>query len=80
LWNSLWINRGKLSLCEDLQGLGFGLKELKQLSGTINEVAAANNIPPDMAVRKFFEDIERNYDTMLGFDSKLKGLKSEICR
>ena len=34
LWNSLWINRGKLSLCEDLQGLGFGLKGLKQLSGT----------------------------------------------
>jgi hypothetical protein len=52
--------------------------ELKQLSGTINEVAAANNIPPDIAVRKFFEDIEKNYDTMLGLASKLKGLKSEI--
>jgi hypothetical protein len=28
LWNSLWMNRGKLSLCEDLKDMGFGLKEL----------------------------------------------------
>jgi hypothetical protein len=80
LWNSLWISRGKLSLCKDLQDLGFGLKELKQLSGTIKEVADANNIPPNMAVWKFFEEIEKNYDIMLGFDSKLKGLKSEIVK
>jgi DNA-binding transcriptional MerR regulator len=78
LWNSLCIHRGKLSLCEDLKEMGFGLKELKQLSGTIKEVAAANNILPDKAVWKFFEDIEKNYDTKLGYDSKLIGLKSEI--
>jgi DNA-binding transcriptional MerR regulator len=78
LWNSLLIHRGKLSLCEDLKEMGFGLKELKQLSGTIKEVAAANNIPPDKAVWKFFEDIEKNYDAKLGYDSKLIGLKSEI--
>lgn len=77
LWNLLLIHKGKLSLCEDLQCVGFGLK-LKLLSGTIKEVAAANNIAPDIAVRKFFEDIEKNYNTKLGYDSKLIGLKSEI--
>ncbi|MGB8935336.1 MAG: hypothetical protein WCC17_09550, partial [Candidatus Nitrosopolaris sp.] len=57
----------------------LGLKELKLLSGTIKEVAAANNIAPDIAVRKFFGriDIEKNYNTKLGYDSKLIGLKSE---
>jgi len=27
---------------------------------------------------KFLEEIEKNYDNKLGFDSKLKDLKSEI--
>ncbi|HYA83240.1 MAG TPA: hypothetical protein VEH06_07295, partial [Candidatus Bathyarchaeia archaeon] len=42
--------------------------------------AASNNIAPNMAVWKFFEDIEKNYDTKLGYDSKLIGLKSEMER
>jgi hypothetical protein len=70
----------KLSLCEQLQAMGFGLKQLKLLSGIIIEVAAANNIAPDMAVQKFFEDIEKNYDNKLGYDSKLVHLKSEIVK
>jgi hypothetical protein len=41
-------------------------------------VAAANNILPDKAVWKFFEDIEKNYDSKLGYDSKLIGHRSEI--
>ena len=54
------------------------LSELKLLSGLIKEVAAANKIAPDMAVQKFFEVIERDYDNMLGYDSKLISIKSEI--
>ncbi|MGC1928034.1 MAG: hypothetical protein WA667_03615 [Candidatus Nitrosopolaris sp.] len=72
------MHQQKLSLCEQLQDMGFGLKQLKLLFGTIVEVAAANNIAPNMAVQKFFEDIEKNYDTKLGYDSKIVDLKSEI--
>jgi hypothetical protein len=67
-----------LSLCEQLQVMGFGFKQLKLLHGIIMEVAAANNIAPDMAVQKFFQDIEKNYDNKLGYDSKLGDLRSEI--
>jgi hypothetical protein len=70
----------KLSLCEQLQRIGIGLKELKQLYGTIMEVSAANNIAPNAAVQKFFEDIEKNYDNKLGYDSQLVHLKSEIVK
>jgi hypothetical protein len=70
----------KLSLCEQLQGIGFGLKELKLLYSTIMEVSAANNIALSIAVQKFFEDIEKNYDNKLGYDSKLVHLKSEIVK
>ncbi|MGC1930588.1 MAG: hypothetical protein WA667_16590 [Candidatus Nitrosopolaris sp.] len=78
LWELVSTHQQKLSLCEQLQDMGFGLKQLKLLFGTITEVAAANNIAPDMAVRKFLEDIEKNYDNKLGYDSKLADLKSQI--
>jgi uncharacterized protein YlxW (UPF0749 family) len=43
----------KLSLYDELQNMGFGLKELKLLRNTINEIAYANNIPADQAQQKF---------------------------
>ena len=52
--------------------MGFGLKELKLLFYTVKEVAAENKIPEDKAVQKFLEDIEKNYDTILGYDSTLE--------
>ena len=58
--------------------MGFGLKELKLLFYTIKEVAAENKIPEDQAVQRFLDDIEKNYDTKLGYDSTLERLKSDI--
>ena len=43
-----------------LEGMGFGLKELKQLWHTIREIAEANKIPPKEAVSKFLKDIDEN--------------------
>ncbi len=37
--------------------MGFGLKELKLLRNTINEIAEANKIPADQAQQKFYKDI-----------------------
>ena len=39
----------RLSLYDELQNMRFGLKELKLLRNTINEIAYANNIPADQA-------------------------------
>ena len=56
----------------------FGLEELKLLQNTINEIAVANNIPLNEAQRKFFKDIEEQYDKKLGFESKVQNLKCRI--
>src|SRR6188472_1034688 len=58
--------------------MGFGLKELKLLRNTINEIADANNIPADQAQQKFYKDIEEQYDDKLGFELQLNKLRSEI--
>jgi predicted nucleic acid-binding Zn-ribbon protein len=68
----------KLSLNNELQAMGFGIKELKLLRNTIKEIADANNIPPDQAYQKFHKDIEEQYDDKLGFESQLNKLRSEI--
>jgi cell division protein FtsB len=67
-----------LSLYNELQDMGFGLKELKLLRNTFNEIAYANNILKDQACQKFYRDIEEEYDDKLGFESKLNTLRSDI--
>jgi uncharacterized protein YlxW (UPF0749 family) len=51
----------RLSLYDELQNIGFGLKELKLLRNTINEIAYANKIPTDQAQQKLYKDIEEHY-------------------
>jgi cell division protein FtsB len=68
----------KLSLSDELASMGFGLKELKLLRNTINEIIEANNIPADQAQQKFYKDIEQQYDDKLGFELQLNKLRSEI--
>ncbi len=58
--------------------MGFGLKELKLLCNTINEIAYANNIPADQAQQKFYKDIEEQYDDKIGFELQLNKLRSDI--
>jgi hypothetical protein len=58
--------------------MNFGLKELKLLWNTIIEIAAANNIPREQAVSKFFKDIEQHYDDKLGFESRIDKLQVEV--
>jgi len=72
------IHRQKLLVYKQLRDMGFGFKELKLLSYTIREISAENKIDDKLAVPKFFDDIGKNYDNKLGYDSKVEGLKSEI--
>jgi polyhydroxyalkanoate synthesis regulator phasin len=70
-------HRQRISVYDELEQMGFGLKELKLLWHTITEIAEANNISSDGAVKKFFKDIEEQYDNKLGFESKLDKLRSD---
>ena len=67
-----------ISIFKELDGMGFGLEELKLLWNTINEIAVANNMPLYEAQQKFFKDIEEQYDNKLGFESKVQNLKTEV--
>jgi hypothetical protein len=67
-----------LSVYNQLADMNFGLKELKLLWNIILEIAAANNIPREQAVSKFFKDIEQQYDDKLGFESKIGNLQIEV--
>ena len=78
LENTVNSHKQIISIFKELEGMGFGLEELKLLSNTINEIAVANNIPLNEAQRKFFKDIEEQYDKKLGFESKVQNLKAEV--
>jgi len=67
-----------ISLFKDLDGMGFGLEELKLLWNTITEITVANNMPLNEAQQKFFKDIEEQYDKKIGFESKVQNLKTEV--
>lgn len=67
-----------LGIYQLLEALGFGLKELKRLRFTVEEIRKANDIPPSLALTKFFKDIEEQYDNKLGFESKLNELELKI--
>jgi hypothetical protein len=61
-----------ISIFKDLDGMGFGLEELKLLWNTIIEIAVANNIPLNEAQRRFFKDIEQQYDKKLDLNPKCR--------
>jgi hypothetical protein len=67
-----------MKIYRELDGMGFNLKKLKQLYGTIIEIAIANHILPQDAVPKFLNDIENQYDNKLGFETKIKELSAKI--
>ena len=67
-----------ISILKELEAMEFGPEELKLLWNTINEIAAANNMPLYEAQQKFFKDVEEQYDNKLGFESKVQNLQLEI--
>jgi hypothetical protein len=80
LENAVNFHKQTMTKYNELEAIGFGLKELKALWYTINEVAIANNISMKEAPRKFFKDIEEQYDNKLGFESKVESLRLEVNR
>src|SRR5690242_1220317 len=80
LENTVNFHKQTITKYNELEAIGFGLKELKALWYTANEIAIANNISMKDAPRKFFKDIEEQYDNKLGFESKVESLRLEVNR
>ncbi len=70
----------RLSLIDNLQGMGFGFKELKSLWHTIVEISDANNISREDAVKRFFKEVDNHYDDILGFKSRKHELEAEVSK
>jgi hypothetical protein len=76
--SKLDVSRQTMKIYGELIAMGFDLKKLKQLSCTITEISLANHLPVLDAVTKFLNDIEDQYDSKLGFETKIKELKSTM--
>ncbi|WP_144732214.1 hypothetical protein [Candidatus Nitrosocosmicus arcticus] len=72
------VSRQTMKIYSELIAMGFGLKKLKQLYYTIFEISLANHVPVQNAVAKFLNDIEDQYDSKLGFEIKIKELRSTM--
>lgn len=71
-------SRQTINTLNEFQKIGIGLKELKQLSNTIMESAFSNNFSVRDSVKKFFIDLDKDYDNKLGFEKKVEELKSQV--
>jgi hypothetical protein len=75
----LTFSKQVLAVYDELRNMGFGgLKELKLLKSIVTEISTNNNIKPYLAVKKFFEDIEEQYDTKLGFEPKIMEMNNSL--
>ncbi len=76
--SQLDVSRQTMTIYQGLNAMGFDLKKLKQLYSTIIEIAIANHILVWDAVTKFLNDIEDQYDSKLGFETKIKELRTTM--
>jgi hypothetical protein len=72
------IHSENLPVYNQLATRGFGSRQLKALLHKIIDIAVSNGINHWQAVNKFFEDVETQYNTKVGFEPQIEDLKSEI--
>jgi hypothetical protein len=63
---------------DELQAMGFGLAELKQIRNAVLELSSLRNITSREAVGIFINDIEKNYFDKLLFEDRLNEKKGEM--
>lgn len=61
----------------ELQSMGFGMKEFEQLSNLISGIALANNIDLSLSIKKFLKDVRSQYNNKLGFEATINQLNEE---
>ena len=78
LRNAINLHSENLSVYNELANIGFGSRELIRLLRTILVIMNSNGIDHWLAVYKFFNDIETQYDAKLGFESEKERLNLQI--
>ena len=76
LEDQIYFTKLKISKNQELENIGMGFKELKTIYQTIIELSNTNNINPDEAREKFFNDLNE-YDDIMSFKKKVEELKKE---
>jgi hypothetical protein len=72
------VHSQTLAKYEELEKMGFGLKEQKLLWHKVREIGIANQMSPKEAVQRFLKDVDEEYDAKLGFEAKIQKSKSEL--
>ena len=78
LQQAIDLHSENLSVYNELANIGFGSNELRKLLHTILNITSSNGINHWLAIKKFFDDIETQYDTKLGLESQIESLNLEI--
>jgi hypothetical protein len=60
-----------LDKCKEVEEIQISLEDLRNLKNIVLESAAANSLNPEIAFRRFADDVLANYDIKLGFDKKI---------
>ena len=71
-------SRQSLNALQELSYAGFDLSELKQLKEVVSEIAVSNDIELSEAGKKFLTDVKNQYNNKLGFETKIKEIKTEM--
>ena len=61
----------------ELEKLGFNIEMLRQLKDALREIGMRHGLKGKEAVSKFFDDL-KDYEAVLGAESLLKGLQTQI--
>ena len=78
LQDKIYIHSENLPVYNQLADMGFGSSQLKTLLDKIIDITISNGINHSLAVNKFMNDVETQYDVKLGFEPQIEKLKIEI--
>ena len=78
LQDKIYIHSENLPVYNQLADMEFGSRQLKTLLDKIIDITISNGINYCLAVNKFMNDVETQYNTKLGFELQIEELKSEI--
>jgi hypothetical protein len=78
LQDKIYIHSENLPVYNQLADMGFGSSQLKALLDKVIDITISNGINYCLAVNKFMNDVETQYNTKLGFELQIEELKYEI--
>jgi hypothetical protein len=78
LRDKICLHSENLSVYNKLAALEFTSSELRTLIDKLLNIANSNNLDPWSTVKKFFKDIDTQYNTKLGFECQIENLKIEV--